>query len=155
MSEIQKLYVVWQLKKRENNSFGNFWSAYHPFINNFLYNFLSIETSRFTDLDLIPLFTLIRRVCVCLVMLIRTHARIKCSAVLGLKKWQFLDGNLWSFFFTLAQNTDCWNMLEPVKQVTTIYVFEKKNKKRNVYACKPQFYYMHRVVKLVYITRTY
>ena len=39
-----------------------------------------------------------------------------------------------------AQNIDCRNVLEPPR-IPTIYVLNR-NKKNNVYPCKPKFYYM-------------
>ena len=59
------------------------------------------------------------------------------------KKWKFSDKNSDIFHIT-AQNIDCGYSLEPGEAVltsTTIYVFSR-NKKNNVYPCKPQFYYI-------------
>ena len=39
-------------------------------------------------------------------------------------------------FHISAQNIDCWYSLEPPHRVPTIYVLNK-NKKNNVYPCKP------------------
>ena len=49
-------------------------------------------------------------------------------------------------FHISAQNIDCGYSLEPLrrggfKRVPTIYVLSR-NKKNNVYPCKPQFYYI-------------
>ena len=57
------------------------------------------------------------------------------------KKWKFSDKNFWFFFHISAQNIDCGYLLEPPRRVPTIYVLNR-NKKNNVYPCKPQFYYI-------------
>ena len=52
-------------------------------------------------------------------------------------------------FLIFAQNIDCRYTLEPPQSM-----FSSKNKKKNVYPCKPQFYYIKVGCKGVYITRT-
>ena len=44
-------------------------------------------------------------------------------------------------FHISAQNIDCGYSLEPPRRVPTIYVLSR-NKKNNVYPCKPEFYYI-------------
>ena len=41
-------------------------------------------------------------------------------------------------FHISAQNIDCGYSLEPPRQ----FKFLRRNKKNNVYPCKPQFYYI-------------
>ena len=45
-------------------------------------------------------------------------------------------------FHISAQNIDCGYSLEPPQRVPTIYVLSR-NKKNNVYPCKPQFDYIN------------
>ena len=49
-------------------------------------------------------------------------------------------------FHVFAQNIDCWYSLEPPRwggsNECTQSMFWAKNKKNNVYTCKPQFYYI-------------
>ena len=60
------------------------------------------------------------------------------------KKWKFLDKN--SDIFQTAQNIDCGYSLEPPRRGgSNEYpqsMFLSRNKKFNVYPCKPQFYYI-------------
>ena len=56
-------------------------------------------------------------------------------------------------FLIFAQNIDCGYTLEPVLTTTHNLCFRAKIKK-NVYPCKPQFYYTEVGCKGVYITRT-
>ena len=62
------------------------------------------------------------------------------------KNWKFSDKKLWYFFHISAQNIDCGYSLEPPQQGgSNEYpqsMFLTKNKKNNVYPCKPQFYYI-------------
>ena len=57
-------------------------------------------------------------------------------------------------FHVSAQNIDCWYSLEPPRRgvltSTIIYVLIR-NKKNNLYPCKPQFYYIKVGVKGVKI----
>ena len=50
-------------------------------------------------------------------------------------------------FHISAQNIDCWYSLEPPRQGgSNEYLqsmFLSRNKKNNVYPCKPQFYYRY------------
>ena len=61
------------------------------------------------------------------------------------KKWKFSDKNS-DIFHIYAQNIDCGYLLEPLWQGgSNEYpqsMFFSKNKKNNVYPCKPQFYYI-------------
>ena len=61
------------------------------------------------------------------------------------KKWTFSDKNS-DFFNISAQNIDCGYSLEPPwrggSNEYPQYVFLSRNKKNNVYPCKPQFYYI-------------
>ena len=61
------------------------------------------------------------------------------------KNWKFSDKkNL--IFFKPAQNIDCGYSLEPPRRgCSNKYpqsMFLSRNKKNNVYPCKPQFYYL-------------
>ena len=62
------------------------------------------------------------------------------------KKLNFLDKKLWYFFHISAQNIDCGYSLElPRRGGSNEYpkcMFLSRNKKNNVYPCKPQFYYI-------------
>ena len=63
-----------------------------------------------------------------------------------LKKWKFSDQNSDFFFHISAQNIDCGYSLEPPRRGgSNEYpqsMFLSRNKKNNVYPCKPQFYYI-------------
>ena len=60
------------------------------------------------------------------------------------KNWQFSDKNS-DIFHIYAQNTDCGYSLEPPRRCGSDEypqsMFLSRNKKNNVYPCKPQFYY--------------
>ena len=62
------------------------------------------------------------------------------------KNWNFSDKNSNIFFHFSAQNIDCVYSLElPHRGSSNEYpqsIFLNRNKKNNVYACKPQFYYI-------------
>ena len=62
-----------------------------------------------------------------------------------LKKWKFSDEKFW-YFSISAQNIDCGYSLElPQWGSSNEYpqsMFLSRNKKNNVYPCKPQFYYI-------------
>ena len=62
------------------------------------------------------------------------------------KNWKFSDKNSDSFFHITAQNIDCGYSLEPPRRGgSNEYpqsMFLSRNKKNNVYPCKPQFYYI-------------
>ena len=53
---------------------------------------------------------------------------------------------LWFFFRISAQNLDCGYSLEPPRRGDSVEypqsMFLSRNKKNNVYTCKPQFYYI-------------
>ena len=61
------------------------------------------------------------------------------------KKWKFSDKNF-DISNISAQNIDCWYPLEPPRRGgSNEYpqsMFLSRNKKNNVYPCKPQFYYI-------------
>ena len=54
------------------------------------------------------------------------------------KKLKFSDKKTVIFFHISAQNIDCGYSLEPPRRS----MFLSRNKKNNVYPCKPQFYYI-------------
>ena len=74
------------------------------------------------------------------------------------KKGKFSDKKFRFFFFQIfAQNIDCGYSLEPPRRGgSNEYLqsmFLSRNKKNNVYPCKPQFYYKKmgfKVVKIIY-----
>ena len=54
------------------------------------------------------------------------------------KSWKFSDKKFWYFSYP-AQNIDCeWGSSNEYPQS----MFLSRNKKNNVYPCKPQFYYI-------------
>ena len=61
------------------------------------------------------------------------------------KKWKFSDKNS-DIFHISAQNIDCGYSLEPTQgggsNEYPQSMFLNRNKKNNVYPCKPQFYYI-------------
>ena len=61
------------------------------------------------------------------------------------KKWKFSD-EISDIFHISAQNIDCVYSLEPPRRGgSNEYpqsMFLSRNKKNNVYPCKPQFYYI-------------
>ena len=62
------------------------------------------------------------------------------------KNWKFSDKNSNIFFHISVQNIDCGYSLEPpLRGSSNEYpqsMFLCRNKKNNVYPCKPQFYYI-------------
>ena len=62
------------------------------------------------------------------------------------KKWQFFRQKNSDIFHISAQNIDCGYSLEPPRRGgSNEYpqsMFLSRNKKNNVYPCKPQFYYI-------------
>ena len=64
----------------------------------------------------------------------------------------FLYKNLNIFFIFFAQNIDCGYTLEPPHEYPRS-MFSSKNKK-NVYPCKPQFYYIKVGCNGAFITQT-
>ena len=62
------------------------------------------------------------------------------------KNWKFTDKKLWYFFYISAQNIDCGYSLEPHRRGGSNEYSQSmilsRNKKNNVYPCKPQFYYI-------------
>ena len=62
------------------------------------------------------------------------------------KDWKFSEKINLIFFHISAQNTDCGYSLEPPRRgVSNEYpqsMFLGRNKKHNIYPCKPQFYYI-------------
>ena len=67
------------------------------------------------------------------------------------KNCKFSDKKLWFFFYISAQNIDCRHSLEPPRRGgSNEYpqsMFLSRNKKNNVYPCKPQFYYIKLGIK--------
>ena len=61
------------------------------------------------------------------------------------QKWKISDKNSYIFHIS-AQNKDCGYSLEPPRWGGSYEypqsMFLSRNKKNNVYPCKPQFYYM-------------
>ena len=61
------------------------------------------------------------------------------------KNWKFSDKNS-DIFHISAQNIHCGYSLEPPRRGGSNeyqqYMFLNRNKKNNVYPCKPQFYYI-------------
>ena len=62
-----------------------------------------------------------------------------------LQNWKFSDKKLWYYLYS-AQKIDCGYSLEPPRRGgSNEYpqsMFLSRNKKNNVYPCKPQFYYI-------------
>ena len=61
------------------------------------------------------------------------------------KKWKF-SNKIIDIFHISAQGIDCWYSLEPPRRGgSNEYIqsmFLSRNRKNNVYPCKPQFYYI-------------
>ena len=76
---------------------------------------------------------------------------------LALKIENFLQ-KFFDIFLIFAQNIDCGYTLEPPRRGgSNEYpqsMFWSKNKKKYVYPCEPQFYYIKVGFKGVYISRT-
>ena len=73
------------------------------------------------------------------------------------KNWN-ISGKKTDIFHISAQHIDCWYTLEPPRRGGSIeypqYMFSSKNKKNNVYPCKPQFYSIKewfKGVKIIYM----
>ena len=62
------------------------------------------------------------------------------------QKIKFSDKKVWFFFQISAQNIDCGYSLEPTRRGGSNeypqFMFLSRNKKNNVYPCKPQFYFI-------------
>ena len=75
----------------------------------------------------------------------REHADSNILKILQPNKENFLIKNSDSFQIS-AQNIDCGYSLEPPRRggsnEYTQSIFLSRNKKNNVYPCKPQFYYV-------------
>ena len=75
---------------------------------------------------------------------LRKHAYSNILKILPPKKRKFSDKNSVIFHIS-AQNIYCWYLLEPPRRGGSNeypqYMFLMRNKKNNVYPCKPQFYY--------------
>ena len=89
-------------------------------------------------------------VCACI-----TKTRLfKYLEIFTAKNWNFLDKNS-DIFHISAQNIDCGYSLEsPRRGGSNEYpqsMILSRNKKNNVYPCKPQFYYINMGFKGVYI----
>ena len=76
---------------------------------------------------------------------LRKHAYSNILKFLPPKNENFQMKNSDNFHIS-AQNIDCWYSLEPPRRggsnEYTQYMLLSKNKKNNVYPCKPQFYYI-------------
>ena len=76
---------------------------------------------------------------------LRKQAYSNILNILTTKKWKFSDKNL-NISHTSDQNIDCGYSLEPPRRGgSNKYpqsMFLGRNKKNNVYPCKPQFYYI-------------
>ena len=76
---------------------------------------------------------------------LRKHAYSNILKILPTKKWKFSDKNS-DIFHISAQNIDCGYSLEPPRRGgSNEYpqsMILSRNKKNNVYPCKPQFYYI-------------
>ena len=76
---------------------------------------------------------------------LRKHAYSSILKILPTKKWEFSDKNS-DIFHISTQNIDCGYSLEPPHRGgSNEYpqsMFLSRNKKNNVYPCKPQFYYI-------------
>ena len=79
------------------------------------------------------------------ILSLRKHAYSNILKILPPKTESFQIKNL-IFFHISAQNIDCGYSLEPPRRGgSNEYpqsMFLSKNKKNNVYPCKPQFYYI-------------
>ena len=76
---------------------------------------------------------------------LRKHAYFKYTDNFTIKKWKFSDKNS-DILHISAQYIDCGYMLEPPRwggsnEYPQSMVLSR-NKKNNVYPCKPQFYYI-------------
>ena len=76
---------------------------------------------------------------------LRKHAYSNILKILQLKKEKFQIKNS-DIFHISARNMDCGYSLEPPRRGGSNEhpqsMFLSKNKKNNVYPCKPQFYYI-------------
>ena len=76
---------------------------------------------------------------------LRKHAYSNILKILQPKKEIFLIKNS-DIFHISVQNIDCGYSLEPPRRGGSNeypqYMFLSRNKKHNVYPCKPQFYYI-------------
>ena len=76
---------------------------------------------------------------------LRKHAYSNILEISPPKNWKFSDKNS-NIFYISAQNIDCGYSLEPPRRGgSNEYpqsMFLSRNKKNNVYPCKPQFYYI-------------
>ena len=92
------------------------------------------------------MLTLIRRRVLCLIWVsLRKHAYSNILKILPQKNENFHIKKS-DVFHISAQNIDCGYSLEPPRRSgSTKYpqsMFSSRNKKNNVYHCKPQFYYI-------------
>ena len=76
---------------------------------------------------------------------LRKHAYSNIYRKFHFQNWNFSDKKLYIFHIS-AQNIDCGYSLEPPRRGgSNEYpqsMFLSRNKKNNVYPCKPQFYYI-------------
>ena len=84
--------------------------------------------------------------CLCLIGCITKTRLYKYIENFNSKNWKFSDKNSDIFFHISAQNIDCGYSLEPPRRGgSNEYpqsMFLSRNKKNNVYPCKPQSYYI-------------
>ena len=73
------------------------------------------------------------------------HAYSNMQKISSPKNWKFLNKNS-DIFYISAQNIDCGHSLEPPRRGGSHEypqsMFLSRNKKNNVYPCKPHFYYI-------------
>ena len=92
----------------------------------------------------------------CFHTILQKHAYSNTLKILPPKKGNFSDKKKSDIFYMSAQNIDCGYSLEPPRREgSNEYpqsMFLSRNKKNNVYPCKPQFYYIKVGFKGVKIT---
>ena len=81
----------------------------------------------------------------CIFLCITKTCLLKHTENFTIKIWKFSNKKFW-YFHISAQNIDCGYSLEPPRRGgSNEYpqsMFLSRNKKNNVYPCKPQFYYI-------------
>ena len=86
---------------------------------------------------------------------LRKHAYSNILKISPQKTENFLIKKYPDIFNISAQNIDCWYPLEPPRRGDSNEypqsMFLSRNKKNDVYPCKPQFYYIKVVFKGVKI----
>ena len=74
-------------------------------------------------------------------MALRKHSYSNILKILRSKSENFQIKNS-DIFLISAQNIDCGYSLESPRSMFSRSMFSSRNKKNNVYPCKPQFYYI-------------